>query len=272
MKNYFALLLLLIFCSVNAQVSEKDMKKHLEKVAKSKAEGNVVRSLDTIFNAGIPYAILRDKKVMLATDYTLFSLNGKELVNIPYECIVQANNSSNQTCYHVFLFLQSGRRGEIQVGLGMKVERIVVDYDLVQNNEINPAGENKFLMRYPPKFSGLHQPTTVVVINNGNAGTYTTVDRNRSGSISLFGTELKQEFKTIGSVTKSTNSSTGIMLYTFSYFLPNGTKIAEATGEGINCKSWRVVTMKDNQSHTITTTFSQQEEQIAKFLSDSYYL
>ncbi len=272
MKTCFTLVLLFLFSAANAQVSEKEMKKHLEKVAKSKADESVVRSLDTIFNAGIPYAILKEKKVMLATDYTLFSLDGKELVNIPYECVEQANNSSNQVCYHAFLFLQSGKRGEMQVGVGMKVERTIVNYDMVRNNDINPAGENKFLMRYPPKFSGVQQTTTVVVVNNGTAGTYTTVDRNRNGSISLFGTELKQDFKTIGSVTKSTSSSNGILIYTVSYFLPNGTKIAEATGEGINCKSWRVVTMKDNQSYTITTTFSQQEEQLAKFLSDRYYL
>ncbi|MDQ3108662.1 MAG: hypothetical protein M3R17_02110 [Bacteroidota bacterium] len=272
MKNYFTLVLLLIFCSANAQVSEKDMKKHLEKVAKSKAEGSVVRSLDTIFNAGIPYAILKDKKVMLASDYTLFSLNGKELVDMPYQCIDDANSASNQTCYHAFLFLQSGKRAEIIIGLGMKIERIIVEFDLVKNNDINPAGENKFVMRYPPKYSNKPQNTTVVIINNGVPGNYATVERNRSGGVNLYGTELKQDFKTIGTVTKSNSSSNGEMIYTVSYFLPNGIKIAEATGRGINCKEWRVVTMKDNQSHTITTTFSQQEEQIAKFLSDSYYL
>lgn len=272
MKNYFTFVLLLIFCSANAQVSEKDMKKHSEKVAKSKAEGSVVRSLDTIFNAGTPYAILKEKKKMLAANYTLFSLNGKELANMPYECIDDPNGSSKQTCYHAFLFLQSGKRGEMIIGIGTKIERVIVEFDLVKDNDINPAGENKFVMNHPPKYSNKPQNTTVIIVNNGVPGNYTTVERNRSGSINLYGTELKQDFKTIGTVTKSNSSSNGEMLYTVSYFLPNGTKIAEATGEGINCKSWRVVTMKDNQSHTITTTFSQQEEQIAKFLSDRYYL
>jgi hypothetical protein len=273
MKNYFSFLLLLIFCSANAQVSEKDMKKHIEKVAKSKADGSVVRSLDTIFNAGIPYAILKDKKVMLNSNYTLFSLNGKELVDMPYECVDDAASASKQTCYTAFLFLQSGKRGEMIIGIGTKIERVIVEFDLVKNNDINPAGENKFVMNHPPKYSNKPQGTTVVVINNnGNADPYKTVERNRNASISIFGTEIKQDFKTIGSITKSNSPVNGKLIYTISFFLPDGTKVAEATGEGVNCKEWKVVTMKDNQSHNVTTTFSQQEEQIAKYLSDSYYL
>jgi hypothetical protein len=272
MKTCFSLVLLLVFCAANAQVSEKDMKKHLEKVAKSKEEGNVAWSLDTIFNAGKPYAIMKAKKRGLISDYSLFSFTGKELVNMVNETVEDPTSNTGQKSYTAFLFLQSGKRGELQVGIGMKVERIVVEYDLVKDNEINPAGENKFLMRYPPKFSNKPQSATVVIVNNNVAGNYTTVDRNRSASISLLGTELKQDFKTIGSVSKSNSSSNGEMIYTVSFFLPNGIKVAEATGKGVNCKEWSVVTMKDNQSHNVTTTFSQQEEQIAKFLSDSHYL
>jgi hypothetical protein len=272
MKSYFTFLLLLIFCSANAQVSEKDMKKHVEKVAKSKAEGSVVRSLDTIFNAGVPYAILKDKKVMLNSNYTLFSLNGKELVDMPYECIDDPASASKKTCYTAFLFLQSGKRGEMIIGIGMKIERVIVEFDLVKDNDINPAGENKFVMNHPPKYSNKSQSTTVVVVNNGTSGDYITVERNRSAAIYLYGTELQQDFKTIGTIEKSNSSDGGKVMYRISFFLPNGIKIAEATGEGVNCKEWRVVTMKDNRSHTVATTFAEQEKQIAKFLSDSYYL
>ena len=272
MKNYFTIVLLLIFCSVQAQVSEKDMKKHLEKVVKSKADGSVIRSLDTIYNAGIPYAILKDQRRGLASDYILYSLNGKELADMPYECVDDANSASKQTCYTAFLFLQSGKRGEVQIGIGMKIEKLIVENDMVKDNDINPAGENKFLMRYPPKYSNKPQNTTVVIVNNGPDIKYETVDRSRTAAIYLYGSELKQDLKLIGTVQKSNTSNSGKLIYTISYFLPNGTKVAEATGEGVNSKEWRVVTMKDNKSHLVTTTFSQQEEQIAKFLSDLYYL
>jgi hypothetical protein len=271
MKTILSLVLMLSFCSAHAQVSEKEMKKHLEKVAKSREEKTVVYSLDTIFNCGTPYAILKGKKRVLSTDYTLFSLDGKELVDMPYECIDDPNSASKETCYTAFLFLQSGKRGEIILGIGTKVEKVIVENDLVKNNDINPAGENKFLMHYPPKYSN-KQNTTVVVVNNGTAETYKTVDRNRNASIELYGTELKQDFKTIGTISKSNSSANGKMIYAVSYFLPDGTKIAEATSEGINAKEWHVVTMKDNKEHSVAVTFGGEEKQVAKYLSDLYYL
>ncbi|CAN5328531.1 hypothetical protein BH09BAC5_BH09BAC5_17340 [soil metagenome] len=278
MKNYLVIIALLIFGVSQAQVSEKEIKKHLEKVAKSKVDGSVVRSLDTIYNAGIPYAVLKSKKKMMATDFTLFSLNGKELVDIPYECVNNAASSSGSDCYNAFLFLQSGKRGEVQLEMWVKIEELIVENDLVKDNDVNPAGENKFLMKYPPKFSNKAQNTTVVIVNNGGTGSttqstsYATVDRNRSAAISLYGEELKQDFKTIGTAKKVSSPENGKLFYIISFYLPDGTKIAEAKGEGFNATEWRVVTMKDNQSRSVTTTSNQQEKQIAKYLSDLFYL
>src|SRR3972149_1655357 len=183
---------------------------------------------------------------MLTSEYSLYSLTGKELLDIPYECVDDNNSASGMECYYAFLFLQSGKRGERIIGIGEKIEKIIVECDLVKDNDINPAGENKFLMKNPPKYSNKPQNTqTVIVINNGSTNTttnsdiYQTVERKRDATIYVFGEEIKQDFKVIGSAKKSQK--------TISFFLPNGTKIAEATSQNYNDPQWKIVTMKDNK-------------------------
>ncbi|MCC7302463.1 MAG: hypothetical protein IT233_07470 [Bacteroidia bacterium] len=86
------------------------------------------------------------------------------------------------------------------------------------------------------------------------------------------GGQIKQDGKVIGTFKENSSAGSGKMIYTISYFLPNGTKIAEATSEGMNAKEWKVVTMKDNKAHNVTTTLGRDDEDIAKYLIDLYYL
>jgi len=271
MKKFFIIGLTLFFFSANAQPTEKQLKKHQEKIAESKTKNKVVLSLDTIYKSGVPYAVLKEKKVMLTSDYSLYSLTGKELVDIPYECVDDNNSASGMLCYYAFLFLQSGKRGEIEIGIGDKIEKIIVECDLVKDNDINPSGENKFLMKNPPKYSNKPQNngTTVIVINNGNTSTvtgdmYQTVERKRDATIYVFGEELKQDFKVIGSAKKQQK--------TISFYLPNGTKIAEATSQNYNDTQWKIVTLKDNKVHNTSTSFGSDTKDLAKYLTDLYYL
>lgn len=270
MKKYFTFAFALFFFSAQAQQpSEKELKKHKEKIAQSKEKCAAVLSLDTIYNCGTAYAVLKSKKEMLVTNYTLFSLSGKELADIPWEC-VDKPGTDDRDCYYAFLFLQSGKRAEVENYLGLKVEKLIVECDLVKDNDINPAGENKFLMKYPPKFSQQQNNPTVIVINNssttttGSSDIYQTVDRNRSATIYVFGEEIKQDFKVIGSAKKSQK--------TISFYLPNGTKVAEATSENYNDTQWKIVTMKDNKVHQASTAFGSEIKDLAKYLSGLYYL
>lgn len=249
-----------------SQVSEKEMKKHRERVTESKDKGKIIVSLDTIFNSGTAYAILKEKKVNLQTEYTLSSLSGNELMYIQTEYIDDPKSASGKTYYKAFIFVGSGSRGEIV--MGGKVEKVIVEYDLVNDNDINPDGEKKFLLKNPPKYS--NKPQQVIVITTPQ---YNTVARNRSLPIFVSGSEIKQDGKVIGSFTKTNSMNYGKSTTVITIFLPDGTKVAEASAEGINPKSFTAITLKDNHTHSINTaTYGNEAKDIAKYLSDLQYL
>lgn len=269
-------LLGILCCFVTAQAqtpNAKELKKHQEKVAESKAKNKVIVSLDTIFNSGVPYAVLDVKKKGLENNYTVKSLSGEELLLVPTECIDDPQNASARKCFWTFLFLASSKRGEVPKVIGTRVEDLIVEYDLVKNNAINPAGENKFLLRYPARYTVAAVPVSITVNTTGPATvTYTTVDRNRNAMMRSTGNEIKQDNKTIATFSKGSSMDLGKTTTTIVFLLPDGTRAAEVSGEGINPKTWRVVTMKDNQVHTVTSVKAQEELDIAEFLSGRFYL
>lgn len=266
MRLLFLISLLFVTTRVSSQVSEKEMKKHHERVAESKEKGRVIVSLDTIFNSGTAYAILKEKKVNLQTEYTLSSLLGKELMYIQTEYVDDAKSASGKTYYKAFIFVGSSSRGEIV--MGGKVEKIIVEYDLVKDNDINPDGEKKFLLKNPPKYS--NKPQQVIVVASPQ---YNTVTRNRSMPIFVSGSEIKQDGKVIGTSTKTNSMNYGKNNTIISIFLPDGTKVAEAIAEGINPKSFSTTTLKDNRTHSVNTaTYGNEVKDIAKYLIDLQYL
>lgn len=261
------------FCSAQAQTpSAKELKKHQEKVAESLAKNKVVVSLDTIFSSGTAYAVLHTTKKGLTNNYTLHDLNGNELVLIPTECVDDPAKPGSQRCFWTFLFIASGKRGEVPKLIGTDVAELVVEYDLVKNNAINPAGENKFLLRYPAKYTNPNNGQVNITINTAPAVTYNTVERNRNSMMRSIGTEIKQDNKTIATFTKNSSSQYGKTITTIVFMLPDGTRVAEAKGEGMNAKSWTVITLKDNVSHTVSSTRAQEELDIAQYLSERFYL
>jgi hypothetical protein len=272
MKTTSALLFLLLCVhTVQAQIpTEKELKAHQTKVSDSKTKGTVVLSLDTIFNAGKPYAILKKVNKNITPDYRLYSLFGNELMDIIRERTI------NEITYYAYIFLQSGKRAEARFYWDVRVEKLIVENDLVHDSIINPAGENRFLLKYPPNLSTM-QNQQIVNINVGGTPTYTnpyqTVDRNRNRMIQIFGSEIRQEQILIGTYNRTTTFVNGKALDVYSFYLPNGTKVAEATQLDVRSTMVKVVTMKDNFSRTVNTTYiGRGADDLAKYLSTNYYL
>lgn len=278
-KIITSVLLLLCSWTLFGQTSKEFLRKrHLRRIEQSRLERSAILSMDTIFTSGVPYALLKDKQ----NTQVLYSLQGKELAYIQRECA--GGNYLNYVqgaCYYAFNFLESGKRGEIQYDLGLNVEGVIVADNLVQDSIINPSSEAKFLLRNPPKYS-TNPPSSPIVIVLGDLGIssstqtntttepvdiYQTVERDRSDRITIYGNRIEQDFKVVGTVESPS--------FSLVFMLPNGTKVAEAT-EDRDSKSkedvWKVVTLKDNRVHLVTTKYSDKEENIAKYLSDHYYL
>jgi hypothetical protein len=268
MKAYFTFIFLFIFYFVHAQTGDKELKEHFKKVARSKASGSVICSLDTIFNKGIPYAVLKEKFRGLRSDYILFSLTGVKLIDMPYE-FMDDNILNKRTDYIAFLFLGSGKKGKIPLERKTKVEKVIVEFDLVKNNQVNLEGENKFVTIYPTDYDAA---SVKDILADKNVKPYDTLDRKRFVPIYLYGLQLKRDTAVIGTIEKANSPNGADIVYGVSFYLPDGTKVATATGINSTAKEWRVVTMKDGRVHKVKTTSVSQETQLAKFLWDSHYL
>lgn len=270
MKKFF----FLIFCcciaiGLNAQTkSEKIMKKHLEKVAKSKEKGTVILSLDTIFKSGIPYAILKDKKQFFrVVEYNLFALNGTELAYIPLECVEKTSD-----CYYTFVFLDSGKKGEIKPDFTFDIEKVIVENNLVNDTTLNAKAVDIFVLKHPQKLA-LQTQNNNNSANNTDGIRYEMIERDRDAMIQVFGERIEQGFKKIGTVKKSTWSADGKFGDLLSFYLPNGIKIAEAKQEDVTSDKYRIVTLKDNRFHYIDIdNIAATIQEIAKLLVDKYYL
>jgi hypothetical protein len=124
--------------------------------------------------------------------------------------------------------------------------------------------------------------------HSGNNNNYTTtrtdettrpriVERDRGQNIYVAGDRIRQDNRLIGNYTKTTFTLYGEIYNVFTFFLPDGSKIAEAKIRQFNADSYKLVTINDNKvrdvsiKEYINIDFDQVRE-ISKFLSKHYYL
>src|ERR1051326_133362 len=176
-------------------------------------------------------------------NYSVRSLKGDELIYVKSETYQTPNtNRVNQYDaatithkYYRFTFIQSKNVAEM-VSKGLKdkdMEEVIVMNNLIDNGtSVNSEAETKFTAQFPPTISGnVNQP---VVVNNISVNNYSLVQRNRNAEIFVAGNDIKQDFKVIGTSQKSQQAANGTIINTINFFLPDGTKIAVATSEGVN--------------------------------------
>jgi hypothetical protein len=110
-------------------------------------------------------------------------------------------------------------------------------------------------------------------VNVNNADVYKTAERNRQSPVFEAAGTIRQDNVVVGTCTSVTSSDRGKNIVTVTFMLPNGTKCAVATFEGVTEKTCTVVTMKDNRTHSFTVKNSaMKEKEVAEFLVQNYYL
>ena len=105
---------------------------------------------------------------------------------------------------------------------------------------------------------------------SGQAGKYTLVERNRNAAILIFGNEIQQGEKIIGTYEEKISKdekTRNIFIYLF-----NGPRVAEATCEGENCHAWAIVTLKDKMNHTVVSKPGSDRKDVIIYLIRTYYL
>jgi len=126
------------------------------------------------------------------------------------------------------------------------------------------------------------QPTVVNIYNTGAGGTQSsttsgggTVERNRNAMIQVFGSDIKQDFKVIGTFSHKSERVDGQSVNVYSFFLPNGTKVAEGTVPTFGDKTCSLWTISDNRRQSLTLKSigtSAIAKEIAEVLVRGHYL
>lgn len=261
------------------QISEKQMKKHMEEVQKSKDKGTVIWDLDTVYTGGVPYCVIIEKSVDLFNhDYSVRSMAGTELIYVKYNVYNVPPGSQNPygpggsaVAYYSYYFDDTHATAEVPI---TRVFKAVYDDQLISGNQINSDAETKFVTLNGTKYSqalaaqSVAPPPPTVVIANP----YYVVQRNHNAPIFVNNGSINQDNVVVGSESYAEVAENGNITKTLTYFLPNGTQVAQATCVGINNHQWRVITMKDNRFADIISTFNNDHMDVAKYLISAYYL
>jgi hypothetical protein len=285
MKTKLTLLALLAFgCAYAQQPTEKEMMKHMKEVQKSRDKQSVIWDMDTVFVSGAPYCVIteKDNGFLQPHDFIVKSLQGTELIYVKYNIYTKpsttvVNNTPQTTttnvAYYSWLFEDTQQKSEISYP--NKVYKWVVEYNLINGNQINSAAETKFISLNGTQFSqdAAHSVAVQQQVNNAAPnGTGVMVDRNRTAGIMILDGTVTQDSHVIGTVKITQDAVNGTIVKTMTVWLPNGAMIAQGKAYGATSNSWTVVTMKDNQSRAITSSVNEDAMDVVKFLINSYYL
>lgn len=263
---------------------------HLNNIDESTKSGRVVVSMDTIFNKGERYGII--KKVG-SDGVSIRNLADKELIYLKKESFKGVDDlvfNTNGQFYLTFVFLGLQKQAEVDnsnvfSGLRNHAE-MVINAGLIQNGELDTAAVDRFVQAHGTKFSEKRERGEISTIlgnatNGDNKSTQPSnvsakgyVERNKNAAISLNYDKIEQDFKVIGMVKRSVGMSmTGNKINVIAFSFPNAVGVAEAQAELSNDTKWNVMTPKDGKQHTLTIQIKGMEvEEIARFLILNNYL
>lgn len=262
---------------------------HFDMVEDSRKYGRIAVSMDTIFQKGERFGII--KKVG-ADAISVRNLEDKELIYIKkesYKGVEDLVFNTNGQYYSVFLFHSLNKQADVDNYIwGLKgYAEIVINAGLIQGNELDEAAVDRFVLANGMKATQKRENSELSSIfgktsNNSNENKTSTttnsgtgyVTRNKNASISLNYDKIEQDFKVIGVVKRSTGMSmSGSKINVIAITFPNGTGVAEAQSELSNDTEWNIMTAKDGKQHHITISIKGMEvEEIARFLIVNNYL
>lgn len=265
MKYSLAAFMCLITFCLAAQPAEKELKKHHEKIAKSKAKGSTVLSLDTVFLAGEPYCILKTTKKALGTPHEqkASALNGEGILLISLE--MRENNSEY---YWKYQFMDAGEVAEFSFGTGTDAEENLTKYEIYHPEGINEKGVRLFVKANPSRDAKRTLGSGKAEVDDEDE----MLVRNRNTAIMVFGNAVKQDNKTIATVAKTQEATGGTIVQKIIIYNHNENKIASAEGQGAVANEWVIITRRDGRKHQVTTATGMEVRDIVSYLVSKYYL
>lgn len=282
MRQFFICCILVFGChAAFAQPSAKELEKHRKEVAESLSKGSVVWSLDTVFNAGVPYCLLtRDGKGLLLKGYNVFNLIGDELIYVNIEHYDQPNGQT--ASFYAFNFLETGQTAEINPSLESDyIAKQIVKNNLIKDDMLNPTGVNKMVQVYGTKLSAKANLTAPAPANPGNyyADKYSgmgtgTQKGNKYGTVVnayIIGGDVKINTTEVGSLREEQKAEAGGIIKRKFFYDTAGNIVAECSCAGVNCQDWTVRTPTDRRQHSVSTSFGREAQGLAVWLAKNGY-
>ena len=220
-----------------------------------------------------PYCKMVSKGFTMVT-YTIKSLDDK-LVAIVKPQMGETSIPGLQY-YFVMTFMESGNQCELQpdMGFGTQLAKDMVEAGLFKDSSMVAGGERNFLLLHKQKFSSDPNAKAENILTNSNSTMqYKTVERRKTGNISIYGDYIQQSGVEIGKVKMDRAAQAGGIKTVLTYYLPDGTKIAEATFTGIDSDNTaKVITFKDQNTTSVSIHEHSKTKDVAAFLSENGYL
>lgn len=278
--------------------SPKELARHEKEKENSRKRGDVIISLDTVFDSGTPFCRFRVlKSGLYNSEIRVFDLHDNEVLFINsehYDTDGVPATTTDWKYYLVLTALNTQQKVEMPYVYGAtNIAKRLVQEGLFRQGELDTTVVRNLRLRYGSKFSEERArldsaPKPAVTIVNGQpygspavvggtiggASASPMVERNRSLPVMVFGNQVQQGGVVIGRITTSQWAVVGGVQRVIRYVLPNGTLVAEAhttAAIGFPC-TWTVVTARDNRQHLVNGQPTQDETLIARYLVQNLYL
>ncbi|UPL49612.1 hypothetical protein [Hymenobacter sublimis] len=220
---------------------------------------NVAIKGDVITVDKKPYAKLAKGGSMLMKDYTLLTLDDKEVMKAKGNITALPNNET--FIYYMMTFQPGGETAEMSktgLNFAQQLAEALVKNEVMRDGQPNPDGIKRFREAYSEKLSAKYAAETEKQ-NNTKPLEYKTVDRSRSNQAGISynkrtkRTEIVQGDKVIGYLNPVSNESGRS---NWAIVLPDGLSIAEVTIEawmadspGARDITYKMLVKKDNKYH-----------------------
>lgn len=273
MNKLIAFSLMMFFISMNAQVSDKEMKKHLKNIEDSKLKSKGISSLDTLFCKGEPIATVKvyQKSFLLGIEEQ--SINGLK-TNLPYLIVTKKSYDESPTekvYYDQYFFPGLNLVCDIKNAIGIpNVYENICQYGLINQFGVDTVKAEMFVI--------LKGRVSIPIQSNNQVSTNTTssfdviVPRNKSSFLMFLGDNIQQDSKYIGTITKNTVNGQSGLLNQYLIFNSVGVMICTATESSFMSNEWNLLVYKNNKFYKIKSSLGKDKEDIVNLLIENGFL
>ncbi len=213
-----------------------------------------------------------EKSGGLAKSFTLYDASGEEIASFE----PKLNNPQEE--YFEIFFAQTDNKGTCPANISFanKIAKAYIKSKIVKDGEYQSNKEARFISALMGTYYGgnvVSKPMFTEKVGNDDQSENDLLDRNRNATIQVFGNKVEQDFKQIATVTKTQQATLGTIIIRYKIYNHKGKQIAEATAKGIMSTEYRVVSLRDNKIHFVTTQNSLfTVKDIVSSLVENYYL